>query len=249
MDALDAERATVGTAQAKAAAAVAAAKSPVAALLQFASGELAEALDAEKGDVVTDHAIFNAHARRYEKEYLEDMTSLGVKDPDVMTRVTEYVPKIIDFVEKIVEKGLAYRGASGSVYLDIDAFKARGTTTASSVPFERRHDRGRHGRGRGCTCGGRAREEEPERLRALEELQAGRASWHSPWGAGRPGWHIECSVVAGDILGAQHGHPRRRLRPQVPAPRQRARAVRGLLRPPPVGQLLLPRRPPAHQGL
>jgi cysteinyl-tRNA synthetase len=58
--------------------------------------------------------VFNAHARKFEKEYLDDMAALGVKDPDVLTRVTEYVPQIIAFVQKIVDKGLAY-ASGGSV--------------------------------------------------------------------------------------------------------------------------------------
>ena len=53
------------------------------------------------------------------------MAALNVKEPDVLTRVTEYVPKIIDFVEKIIDKGLAYK-SNGSVYLSLDAFQAAG---------------------------------------------------------------------------------------------------------------------------
>ena len=67
--------------------------------------------------------------------YLDDMAALGVKDPDVMTRVTEYVPQIIEFVQKIVDKGLAYKGGSGSVYLDIDAFKTQGHHYRKLSPF------------------------------------------------------------------------------------------------------------------
>ena len=87
-----------------------------------AQGEMQDNL---KGDSINDHNIFNAHARRFEREYMEDMEALGVREPDMLTRVTEHVPDIIEFVEKIVTKGLAY-AVNGSVYLDIGAFKEAG---------------------------------------------------------------------------------------------------------------------------
>jgi len=95
------------------------------AYIAAARDELGEMVDAAKGDSVTDHDIFNSHARRFEREYMEDMAALGVKEPDVLTRVTEHVPDIVDFVQKIVSKGLAY-ASNGSVYLDIEAFRKAG---------------------------------------------------------------------------------------------------------------------------
>ena len=62
---------------------------------------------------------------RYEVEWLEDMKALNIRQPDCLTRVTEYVPQIVTFVEAIVAKGLAYE-SNGSVYMDIAAFKAAG---------------------------------------------------------------------------------------------------------------------------
>eukprot|EP00966_Prymnesium_polylepis_P219292 5073476-Prymnesium_polylepis.1 len=105
---LNEQSARLGSMTAKLKALAAATESPIEALFAFGGSELSETLDAEKGATITDHEIFNAHARFWEKAYLDDMTSLGVKAPDVMTRVTEYVPRIIDFVAKIVDKGLAY---------------------------------------------------------------------------------------------------------------------------------------------
>jgi cysteinyl-tRNA synthetase len=90
-----------------------------------ARDQLGERLDNEKGGVVNDHAIFNAHSRKWEKAYLEDMEMLNVKEPDILTRVTENIPCIVTFVDKIVQKGLAYV-SNGSVYLSIDAFKKAG---------------------------------------------------------------------------------------------------------------------------
>ena len=76
-----------------------------APLIAASSEALAETLDRESGAAVTQHAIFEAHARKYEAEFIEDMAALGVRLPDALTRVTEYVPKIIDFVQRIVDRG------------------------------------------------------------------------------------------------------------------------------------------------
>ena len=95
------------------------------ALVEAAKGELGELLDEQRGSLVSEHGIFNAHSRRYELEYMEDMDALGVRPPDVLTRVTEYVAEIAAFVGKIVAKGLAYE-SNGSVYLSIEAFKSAG---------------------------------------------------------------------------------------------------------------------------
>lgn len=129
------QSAKVGSLEAKLKALIAAKASPIDALFSFCGSELSEDLDAEKGASITDHKIFDAHARKWEKAYMDDMTALGVKDPDVMTRVTEYVPKIIDFVKQICDRGLAYRGNSGSVYLDIDEFKKQGHHYRKLSPF------------------------------------------------------------------------------------------------------------------
>eukprot|EP00462_Mataza_sp_D1_P012013 CAMPEP_0175165548 /NCGR_PEP_ID=MMETSP0087-20121206/27151_1 /TAXON_ID=136419 /ORGANISM="Unknown Unknown, Strain D1" /LENGTH=410 /DNA_ID=CAMNT_0016454945 /DNA_START=16 /DNA_END=1245 /DNA_ORIENTATION=- len=102
-----------------------AASGTVSALIAASNGELGAELDNKFGDKVTDHSVFESHARKFEKEYMEDMTRLGVKDPDVLTRVTEYVPEIIDYVKVIIDKGLAYE-SNGSVYLSIDDFKKQG---------------------------------------------------------------------------------------------------------------------------
>ena len=94
-------------------------------LLAAAKSVIAEKLDREKGHLITDHSVFNAHARKYEREFMEDMEALGIREPDILTRVTEYVPQIIEFVQKIIDKGLAYK-SNGSVYLSLDEFQAAG---------------------------------------------------------------------------------------------------------------------------
>ena len=169
-----------------------------AALVAAGRAELGELLDEEKGASVTDHSVFLKHAKKYEKEYFEDMTSLGIKEPDVLTRVTEYVPQIVDFIQKIIDKGLAYE-SKGSVYLSIDAFKEAGHDYRKLVPgVDTTAEEMAEGEGALAADG---EKKNPNDFALWKKSKVGEPEWKSQWGMGRPGWHIECSVVASDILG------------------------------------------------
>ncbi|ETO30912.1 cysteine-tRNA ligase, partial [Reticulomyxa filosa] len=91
-------------------------------LVSISQPVLAEWLDSIKGDTVTDQKIFRAHAEEYEKQFFEDMRQLHVRDPDVLTRVTEYIPQIIRFVQQLIDNGYGYV-SNHSVYFDIDKFR------------------------------------------------------------------------------------------------------------------------------
>ena len=173
-------------------------------LLKAAKSVLAEKLDREKGHLITDHAVFNAHARKYEREFMEDMAALGIREPDVLTRVTEYVPKIIAFVETIIEKGLAYK-SNGSVYLSLDAFEKAGHNYRKlnpAGPGGAATSEAEMAEGEGALASNSGSEKRnPNDFALWKASKAGEPAWESPFGPGRPGWHIECSVVAGDILG------------------------------------------------
>lgn len=169
-------------------------------LIKAAGSELGELLDAEQGATVTAHEIFDAHSREYEKRYLEDMDMLGVRPPDVLTRVTEYVDEIIAFVGKIVDKGLAY-SANGSVYLSIEAFKAAGHHYRKLEPHLGDTSEADMAEGEGALGTDAAEKRHPNDFALWKASKPGEPSWESPWGGGRPGWHIECSVIASDILG------------------------------------------------
>jgi cysteinyl-tRNA synthetase len=80
------------------------------------------------------HGIFTQLARSYEDRFFEDMRDLNVLKPDLVTRVTEYVPQIVSFVEKIISNGFAYTTADGSVYFDIRAFEKSGHFYAKLEP-------------------------------------------------------------------------------------------------------------------
>ena len=174
----------------------------VEALVAAASEPLAEALDEAHGASVTAHEIFNAHSRKYEAEFIEDCVALNVKMPDALTRVTEYVPKIVSFVETIIAKGLAYE-SNGSVYMDIAKFRAAGHSYPKLEPSKGTATEAEMAEGEGSLHKAAAGEKRGAGDFALwKKSKAGEPSWDSPWGGGRPGWHIECSVMATDLMGA-----------------------------------------------
>lgn len=149
----------------------------------------------------SDQTMFTDLTKAMEKLFLDDMDALNVLRPDVITRVTEYVPQIVKFVERIVEKGFAYE-ADGSVYFDIIAFEKAGNTYARLRP-DSKNDKALQDEGEGALSTGLSGKKSPGDFAIWKRSKSGEPFWPSPWGEGRPGWHIECSVMASDIFGAQ----------------------------------------------
>ncbi|KAK4185831.1 hypothetical protein QBC35DRAFT_516637 [Podospora australis] len=149
----------------------------------------------------SDQSMFTDLTQAMEKAFNDDMTALNVLPPDAVTRVTEYVPQIVSFVEKIVEKGFAYE-ANGSVYFDIAAFEKAGNTYAKLRP-ESKNDKALQEEGEGSLSKGLEGKKRSGDFALWKKSKPGEPYWPSPWGAGRPGWHIECSVMASDKLGEQ----------------------------------------------
>jgi cysteinyl-tRNA synthetase len=149
----------------------------------------------------SDQTIFTDLTQMMENEFTKDMDALNVLRPDVVTRVTEYVPQIAKFVEQIVDKGFAYE-AEGSVYFDITAFEKGGNTYARLKP-ESRGDKALQEEGEGSLSKGLGGKRGAGDFALWKKSKAGEPFWPSKWGNGRPGWHIECSVMASDVLGSQ----------------------------------------------
>ncbi|KAI8993929.1 tRNA synthetases class I (C) catalytic domain-containing protein [Trametes punicea] len=168
-------------------------------LIDLSKDVLAHSLDKQLGHTVNDHTIVRSLAAHWEAEFFKDMRRLRVREPDTLTRVTEYVPEIVSFVEGIINNGFGYV-VDGSVYFDTRAFdKAEGHSYAKLEPWSK-GNRELLEEGEGAlsvTTGKRSAAD----FALWKASKPGEPSWPSPWGAGRPGWHIECSVMASAILG------------------------------------------------
>ncbi|KAK0708022.1 tRNA synthetases class I (C) catalytic domain-containing protein [Lasiosphaeris hirsuta] len=149
----------------------------------------------------SDQTIFTDLTQAMEKAFNDDMVALNVLPPDAVTRVTEYVPQIVAFVETIIQKGFAYE-ADGSVYFDIAAFEKAGNTYARLRP-ESKNDKTLQEEGEGSLSKSLEGKKRSGDFALWKKSKSGEPYWPSPWGLGRPGWHIECSVMASDKLGDQ----------------------------------------------
>ena len=129
-------------------------------------------------------------AEKFLKMFLEDMTALKVKPADIYPRVTEHIQDIIDFVRKLQEKGYAYEGSDG-VYFEVRKFKDYGKLSGIKVEDLVKGARVEPGEGK----------KNPEDFALWKKAKPGEPKWSSPWGEGRPGWHIECSTMSTKYLG------------------------------------------------
>ena len=161
-------------------------------------------LDSIKGASINaaDHTIFTKLTQKFEARFMEDVRALGCVDPDEITRVTEYGPQIVEFVDKIQQNGFAYVTSDGSVYFDIEAFEAANKSYAKLEPWNR-NDTALQADGEGALTKRSSEKRSDADFALWKASKAGEPTWPSPWGQGRPGWHIECSAMASDKLGSQ----------------------------------------------
>jgi len=171
------------------------------ALINTAHDPLSDILDKQFGAGVTEHKIFSELTQYWEKDFHEDMQALNILPADVLTRVSQYVPEITTYIQTIIDNGFAYE-SNGSVYFDTLKFASSdGYEYAKLVP-EAVGDLSALAEGEGDLSQASSGEKRSDRDFALwKASKPGEPYWESPWGQGRPGWHIECSVMASDVLG------------------------------------------------
>ena len=121
----------------------------------------------------------------------EDETSLSVLRPDQEPRATHHIQDIIDMVQALIDKGFAYAAANGDVYYRVEKFESYGRLTNKVIDELRS----------GARVEVEAAKESPLDFVLWKAAKPGETSWESPWGAGRPGWHIECSAMSKCCLG------------------------------------------------
>ncbi|MGH7943358.1 MAG: cysteine--tRNA ligase [Limisphaerales bacterium] len=135
---------------------------------------------------------------RYESAFFEDMKALNCLEPHHKPRATEHLPDIISLIERLLARGFAYKAADSSVYFSIEKYRAAGRTYGKLLKIN--FDELRPGE--------RVKTDEYAKefvadfaLWKARLPEDGDVAWPSPFGEGRPGWHIECSAMSGKILG------------------------------------------------
>jgi cysteinyl-tRNA synthetase len=159
-------------------------------------------LDNKYGKGKFDNDIFQKFARHYEGEFMKDMQDLGVRPPTVLTRISEYVPEVISYVERIISNGFAYVGDDHSVYFDTEAFKTAGHCYRKLVPAKEGSDDSKllaEGEGTLVSDGPSVKKCDNDFV-LWKNSKPGEPVWKSPWGEGRPGWHIECSAMGSAVF-------------------------------------------------
>ncbi len=126
----------------------------------------------------------------YAKRCLEDMRKLGIKDANLYPKATEHIEDMIKLVEKLIEKDYAYV-SDGDVYFSVEKFKEYGKLSKQDIKQIKAGARIQPGE----------KKKRPEDFALWKAAKPGEPKWRSPWGEGRPGWHIECSVMSSRYLG------------------------------------------------
>ncbi|NBG89037.1 cysteine--tRNA ligase [Isachenkonia alkalipeptolytica] len=139
-----------------------------------------------KDQGVTSEAI----SEKFIKEYFKDADSLGIERADVHPKVTENIPEIIEIIRTLQEKGYAYE-IQGDVYFDVTGYKDYGRLSKQNLEDLQQ----------GSRVEVDERKKSPLDFVLWKSSKEGEPSWESPWGKGRPGWHIECSAMAKKYLG------------------------------------------------
>lgn len=127
---------------------------------------------------------------KFIKEYYQDADGLNIKRATVNPRATEFMDEIIDFVKVLIDKGFAYE-VDGDVYFSTKKFAEYGKLSGQNLDDLQA----------GARISVDERKQDPMDFAIWKSEKPGEPAWETPWGTGRPGWHIECSCMASNILG------------------------------------------------
>ena len=128
-------------------------------------------------------------SKKYEQSFMEDMNNLNIINPDVITRASQYIEEIINFIQKIIENDFGYE-SNGSVYFDSQSYYKQFADNFKLNLNEESFDQDMI-----------SDKKHPQDFALWKAAKENEPFWDSPWGKGRPGWHIECSAMASDIFG------------------------------------------------
>ncbi|MCP3944095.1 MAG: cysteine--tRNA ligase [Desulfobacteraceae bacterium] len=128
---------------------------------------------------------------KYIDEFHNEMDALNVLRPTMSPKATEHIQHIIDFIQMLIDKGKAYHVEGGDVYFSIDSFKEYGKLSGRN-PDDMRA---------GARIAVDEKKQSPLDFTLWKPAKPGEPYWESPWGKGRPGWHIECSAMSYEYLG------------------------------------------------
>ena len=131
-----------------------------------------------------------AVAEKYIKEFYEDMGALNVERATIEPRATDHIEPMIQFIERLIEAGFAYR-VNGDVYFSVEKFEEYGKLSGRKLEDMEA----------GARIDIDERKRNPFDFVLWKSAKPGEPNWESPWGMGRPGWHIECSVMSSKYLG------------------------------------------------
>lgn len=129
-------------------------------------------------------------AKTYSEAYIEDTGRLGLGRPDIEPKATEHIDEIIELCQTLVDKDMAYE-TGGSVYFRVGRFAGYGKLSGQKTDQMRHCELAREGEAK----------ESPLDFAVWKAAKAGEPAWESPWGPGRPGWHIECTAMSLKYLG------------------------------------------------
>lgn len=171
-------------------------------LLEKLRDVIADEQDVQLAHTVSDHQIFKALTLKYEQEFHEDMQRLDVLPPSALTRVSEFIDETGAYIKKLESNGFAYR-SGGSIYFDTIKFDSDPKHTYAKIVREAYGEKKSFDEGEGeLSLLHQDFKKSPNDFALWKKSKVGEPSWTTQdFEAGRPGWHIECSVMASHLLG------------------------------------------------